>query len=130
MVVAVCYVRGASGRGLPPPAEPAPDGSWTQALLWGERLDRASPPQPIAAGWFRCAFIDAAGALLTCGAADPDNDGAAPGVLGHGEGVTRLAVPTPVPSLQSVRIRSVSAGMFHTLAVSDAGAAFSFGGNV
>ena len=37
-------------------------------------------------------------------------------------------MPTPVPSLQGVRIRSVSAG-FHTLAVSEAGALFSFGGN-
>ena len=36
-------------------------------------------------------------------------------------------MPTPVPSLQGIRLRSVSASDFHSLALSDQGVVFSFG---
>ena len=64
---------------------------------------------------------DSAGALLTCG-----RDDYGYGFLGHGEGVTPLAVPTPVPSLQGVKIRSVAVGDHHTLALGQGGV-YSFG---
>ena len=44
------------------PAElPAGESSWTQLLLWVERLHRAAPPLPIAVGFLHTAFAAADG---------------------------------------------------------------------
>ena len=65
--------------------------------------------------------MDVGGRLLTCG----KNLGH--GLLGQGEGVEESLVPRPVVGLGGVCIRTVAAGMYHTLACSDEGVAFSFG---
>ena len=111
------------GRTLPA-SLPAGEVSWTQALLWVERLHRASSPKAISAGATHSAFVDASGTMLTCGCiyTEPrlgSRGMTATGLLGHGSDVDRLSMPTPVPSLLSVRIHAVSAGSSHTLALSE-----------
>ena len=109
--------------------EPPPTRGATQQLLWEEHVALANPPQVVSSGEMHCAFI-IGGQLNTCGTETADVEDAL-GLLGHGIGETRLpmrlAHPTPVPSLQDVRVRSVSASERHTLVLSAAGAVFSFG---
>mmetsp|Transcript_5658 Transcript_5658/g.18123 ORF Transcript_5658/g.18123 Transcript_5658/m.18123 type:complete len:190 (-) Transcript_5658:143-712(-) len=101
--------------------------SWTQAALWEERRDRV-PAQPIAVGFSHVTFVDDSGRLLSCGTEDFDAGVDRPGLLGHGEGVRRLAQPTRLPVTgQRVRFRSVSSGVAHTLAVSERGDVFAWG---
>ena len=49
------------------------------------------------------------------------------GVLGQGEGVAESAVPRAVAGLGGLRILTVAAGRYHTLACSDEGVVYSFG---
>ena len=52
-----------------------------------------------------------------------------PGLLGHGEGVTQLNTPTRLPStLGGERAVSVSAGEYHSLALTAGGSVWSWGG--
>ena len=66
--------------------------------------------------------MNSEGRLLTCGA---NLHGTTAG-LGHGASDV-VAVPTLVVGLAAVRMASVSAGAFHTLALSEEGTVYSFG---
>ena len=116
----------AAQRGEPVPASrPLGEASWTQMLAWRD-WRTTLPRQTVATGMHHTAFIDAGGALLTCGTEEaPDDESGC--LLGHGRTVRLLATPTAVPALLGVRVHSVSAGDHHTLALTESGAAFSFG---
>ena len=58
---------------------------------------------------------------------DEDDVEELPGLLGHGEGVLQLKTPTSLPSLGGERTVSVSAGDYHSLALTADGAAWSWG---
>ena len=82
----------------------------------------------VAVGFSHVTFVDDSGRLLSCGTEDFDAGVDRPGLLGHGEGVRRLAQPTRLPVTgQRVRFRSVSSGVAHTLAVSERGDVFAWG---
>ena len=85
-------------------------------------LRESNPPARAAAGDRHSLFIDGEGRLSSCG-----GEGA-PGLLGHGEGVTRLNTPTRLPStLSGERAVSVSAGAYHSLALTSSSAVWSWG---
>eukprot|EP00966_Prymnesium_polylepis_P163698 3784141-Prymnesium_polylepis.1 len=90
-----------------------------QALLWGEWREWLAHRLTIGAGTYHTAFVSGEGRPLTCGF-DEDDDGR----LGHGEEVTVVPVPTVVPGLAAVRVISVAAGNYHTLALSDEGSVY------
>jgi alpha-tubulin suppressor-like RCC1 family protein len=73
----------------------------------------------------RSFFVDANGALLTCGKEEQ------PGLLGlqrvTGQTPFTAVVPTPVPSMAGIRIRSVVADYDCNLAVSEEGQLFAWG---
>jgi len=79
-----------------------------------------------AAGVHHSVFIDGKGRLSSCGSA-PNH---IRGLLGHGEGVTRLITPTRLVSmLGAERAVSVWAGLNHSLALTAPdGAVWSWGG--
>ena len=62
-------------------------------------------------------FISPEGTLLSCGTEWDVDGNPTPGLLGHGElaeeelPANSIHVPTPLPGLASVRIRSVAAGV-------------------
>eukprot|EP00966_Prymnesium_polylepis_P136180 3146648-Prymnesium_polylepis.1 len=91
-----------------------------QALLWGERRERLACRPTIAAGGCHSAFVSAEGRLLTCGKHEDEHF---PVGLGHGEEEV-VSVPTAVPGLAAVRVSSVAASSFHTLALSEDGAVY------
>lgn len=95
---------------------------WIQQLCWDERRRVLRKEGAAGGGETHAVFVDSSGCLLTSGF-----DIEEAGVLGHGSGVTRLEVPTAVPALMGVCIRSISVGDYHTLALTQAGAVFSFG---
>ena len=105
-------------------ALPVGDMSWTQCLIWEERRLMACAPPVASCGVRHSAFVGEGGQLLTCGS---DNGW---GFLGQGEGVVETAVPRAVTGPGGVRIRTVAAGFYHTLACSDEGVAYSFGHGV
>ena len=72
-------------------------------------------------GYYHIAFVDAGGQLLTCGGMNSGRS------LGQGPDVHRSEVPRAVAGLNGVRVISVAAGWWHTLAVSDEGTVYSFG---
>ena len=116
----------AAAAGLRVP-ETLPEGetSWTQKLCWDERRRRFGRPSVVAGGMYHSLILDASGRLLSCGNATLD--GGRPGLLGHGAAVEHLDVPRPVPSLLHMRIRTLAAAEFHSLALSESGAAYSWG---
>ena len=118
-------------------ALPAGETSWTQWLLWEERRLLLACTPVVASCAFHSVFVDAGGQLLTCGrdpsmipgivpgGADPSE---VPSLLGQeAEGVNESLVPRVVVGLGGVRIRTVAAGEFHSLACSDEGVTYSFG---
>jgi len=114
----------AQERGFELPALPEDEGCPLRWLCYSALLCEANPPARAAAGVRHSLFIDGEGRLSSCGCA-PDH---APGLLGHGEGVTRLNTPTRLPStLGGERAVSVSAGGFHSLALTANGAVWSWG---
>lgn len=116
----------AAASGFPAPdVLPVGHCSWTQCLLWDERRRRFRDRAVVAGGMYHSVLIEGGGQVLTCGNALLD--GGRPGLLGHGELIQRLATPTPIPALAAVRIRSVAAAEYHSVAVSDGGAAYTWG---
>ena len=107
---------------------PAYESSWTQALCWRERRLGVTR-NTVAASTFHSAFVDTQGQLLTCGkpARDDPEEDLPPGLLGHGEALRALRRPRAIASLSSVRVYGVAAGSYHTLALTESGAVFSFG---
>ncbi len=108
---------------------PSSEASWVQYLLWIER--RGAPPAPISAGSMHCAFIDVQGRLLTCGTeltlGPEDLSETTPGLLGLGDDVLPVQLPTYVHAFESHRVRAVSAGEDHTLVLLKSGLIYSFG---
>ena len=107
-----------------------------QALCRGERRDCFQRQNKIAAGDYHSVFVSEEGRLMTCGT-HSFRDNPQP-ILGHSEsldgedlqvigGDSVLVVPRLVAGLADVRVRTVATGYAHTLAVSEAGAVYSFG---
>ena len=93
-------------------------------LCYSALLCESNPPVRAAAGQYHSVFIDGEGRLSSCGSAPHY----VPGLLGHGEGVTRLNTPTRLPStLGGERAVSVSAAVYHSLALTADGAVWSWG---
>ena len=111
----------AQERGFELPAQPEGESCAVRWLCYSALLCESNPPARAAAGGRHSLFIDGEGRLSSCGSTPPY----LPGLLGHGEGVTRLNTPTRLPS--SLRAMSVSAGAAHSLALAAAGEVWSWG---
>ena len=114
----------AQERGFELPALPEGEGCAVRWLCFMALLCESNPPTRAAAGARHSVFIDGEGRLSSCGG-PPDH---VPGLLGHGERVTRLNTLTRLPStLGGERAVSVSAVAYHSLVVTDGGAVWSWG---
>ena len=88
-------------------------------------LRRDQSRQTLAAGAMHSLFVAADGALLSCGVEkvvgiDGSTVAMLPGLLGHGllaDPIAGLRLPTPLPSMAGVRVRSVAANGRHSMAV-------------
>ena len=110
--------------GYEPPAQPEGESCAVRWLCFYALLRESNPPARAVAGERHSLFIDSGGRLSSCGSAPSY----APGLLGHGEGVTRLNTPTRLPSpLGGERVVAVSAGWAHNLAITADGAVWSWG---
>ena len=104
-----------------------------QVLLSLERQRAQLGRRTIAAGMSHSLFISPEGTLLSCGTEWDVDGNPTPGLLGHGElaeeelPANSIHVPTPLPGLASVRIRSVAAGVSLSLAVTSEGEVYSWG---
>ena len=126
----------AQERGYELPALPEDESCAVRWLCLSALLRESNPPARAAAGQYHSVFIDGEGRLSSCGTAPsyspmaPSHDHTpyALGLLGHGEGVTRLNTPTRLPStLGAERAVSVSAGDAHSLALTADGNVWSWG---
>ena len=117
----------AQERGFELPAQPEHEGCAVRWLCFAAQLCESNPPARLAAaGESRRVFIDGEGRLSSCGS--PPTWLFSPGLLGHGEGVTRLNTPTRLPSpLGGERAVSMSAASRHSLALTADGAVWSWG---
>ena len=114
----------AQERGFELPAQPEGESCAVRWLCFAALLCESNQPARAAAGNWHSLFIDGEGRLSSCGTAAEH----IAGLLGHGEGVTRLNTPTRLPSpLGGERAVSVSAGAFHNLALTGSGAIWSWG---
>jgi len=114
----------AQERGFELPAQPEGEGCAVRWLCYSALLREANPPARAAAGDMHSVFIVGEGRLSSCGCPPAH----VPGLLGHGEGVTRLNTPTRLPStLGGERAVSVVAGGRHNLALTSSGAVWSWG---
>jgi len=114
----------AQERGFELAAQPEGEGCAVRWLCLAALLRESNPPVRASTGRSHSVFIDGEGRLSSCGWAG----GLRPGLLGHGEGVTRLDTPTRLSStLGGERAVSVSAGVGHTLALTADGAVWSWG---
>ena len=110
----------AQERGFELPAQPEGESCTVRWLCYSALLCESNPPVRAAASFQHSLFIDGEGRLSSCGS--PPAYIPAPGLLGHGEGVTRLNTPTRLPSpLGGERAVSVSAGAAHSLALTTDG---------
>jgi len=112
----------AQERGYELPAVPEGEGCAVRWLCYSALLCESNPPARAAAGQSHSLFIDGEGRLSSCGTEgeedEEEGDEERSGLLGHGEGVLRLNTPTCLPStLGSERAVSVSAGLYHSLAI-------------
>ena len=102
------------------------------SLLWWDERRRASrawtKTSIVAAGETHSVFVDDAGRLLVCGT-EPDGLRGLLGADSPEPACSSFLLPTPVPSLSAVHIEAVAAGAFHTLALSQCGRIFSWGGD-
>jgi hypothetical protein len=93
---------------------------WVAYLARCVRQRRCPEAPPFAAGKQNGLFRDPSGRLLPCGT------GAS---VGHGDEDVVHVEPAPVASLSDVRVRSVAAGSYHSLALGWDGRVYSWGGN-
>ena len=112
----------AQERGFELPVQPEGESCAVRWLCFAALLRESNPPARAAAGYLHSVFIDGEGRLSSCGSAET-----VPGLLGHGEGVTRLNTPTRLPSTLDERVVSVSAGDAQSLALTADGAVWSWG---
>ena len=114
----------AQERGFKLPAQPEGESCAVRWLCFAALLCESNLPARAAGGARHSLFIDGEGRLSSCGKAESWT----PGLLGHGEGVTRLNTPTRLPTpLGGERAVSVSAGAVHSLAITADGAVWSWG---
>ena len=114
-------------RGYELPAQPEGESCAVRWLCYSALLRESNPPAKAAAGGYHSVFIDGEGRLSSCGS-EAGTLGYFPGLLGHDEGVTRLNVPTRLPSpLGGERADSISAGTIHSCALTAAGSVWSWG---
>ena len=111
----------AQERGFELPAQPEGENCSVRWLCCSALLRESNPPARAAAGQTHSVFIDGEGRLSSCGSS---NDAE---LLGHGEGVTRLNIPTRLPSTLGERAVSVSAGEYNSLALTADGNVWSWG---
>ena len=83
----------AQERGFELPAQPEGESCAVRWLCYSALLRESNPPARAAAGVWHSLFIDGEGRLSSCG-----SEGSYPGLLGHGEGVTRFNTPTRLTS--------------------------------
>ena len=114
----------AQERGFELPAQPEDESCAVRWLCYSALLRESNPPVKAAAGLQHGLFIDGEGRLSSCGSAPSY---APQGLLGHGEGVTRLNTPTRLPSTLAERAVSVSAGEYHSIALTADGRVWSWG---
>jgi alpha-tubulin suppressor-like RCC1 family protein len=93
--------------------------SWVAYLARGVRPRRCRKAPPIAAGYDRTLIVDAA-RQLACGKH---------AAVGHGDAESSYIEPTPVAAMTGVRVRSISAGEDHSLALCWDGRVYSWGRN-
>ena len=110
----------AQERGFELPAQPEGESCAVRWLCYSALLRESNPPARAAADRAHSLFIDGEGRLSSCGTAQE--------LLGHGEGVTRLNIPTRFPlTLGGERAVSVSAGLNHNLTLTAGGSVWSWG---
>ena len=113
----------AQERGFELPAQPEDEGCAVRWLCFAALLRESNAPARAAGGARHSLFIDGEGRLSSCGKAEDWT----PGLLGHGEGVTRLNTLTRLPTLGDERAVSVSVGGGHSLALTADGDVWSWG---
>jgi len=124
--------RRATARGLRIGSSlPAGALSWVPYLLRCVPRDALRRQAPFSVGPGCSLFVDAELRLLTCGT---ENSGAGELLLGHDWGadidpneLRAIGSPTPVPSMQGIRIVSVATSCEHCLALSAEGEVYSWG---
>ena len=119
-------LRAAEACRVVPAARPDREAGWVVYLL---RLDLYAGVQSlpvVAGGYAHTLFVDAERRLLSCGGGDDDDEEFHSDVLGHGHGDI-VPVPTPIPSMQGVRVSTVAASHSLSLAVTEAGQLYSWG---
>ena len=109
-------------RGFELPAQPEGESCAVRWLCYSALLCESNPPARALAGERHSVFIDGEGRLSSCGTAESWT----PGLLGHGEGVTRLNTPTRLPSTLEQAV-SVATGSLHSLALTADGAVWGWG---
>jgi hypothetical protein len=82
--------------------------------------DRCGFAPPIAVGQKHSLYVDASGRLLSCGKR---------AAVGHGDAHRSHPNPIPVAAMAGVRVRSVAAGVWHSLALGWDGRVHSWGQN-
>ena len=111
-----------AGRAVPA-ALPEREAGWVVYLLWQDLYAGVQSLPVVAGGYAHTLFVDAEQRLLSCGGGD---DEIASDVLGHGHGDI-VPVPTPIPSMQGVRVSTVAASHSLSLAVTEAGQLYTWG---
>jgi alpha-tubulin suppressor-like RCC1 family protein len=91
--------------------------SWVAYLTRCARQQRCREAPLIAAGECHTLFVDATGRLLSCGTGS---------AVGHGHKYT-VSLPTPVAAMAGIRVRSLAAGNYHSIALSWDGRVYSWG---
>jgi alpha-tubulin suppressor-like RCC1 family protein len=94
--------------------------SWVSYLARCARQRRCREAPPIAAGFVQTLFVDATGRLLACGT------GVA---VGHGDDNATTFAPAWVAAMAGIRVRSVTAGFRHSLALGWDGRVYLWGEN-
>jgi hypothetical protein len=94
--------------------------SWVTYLARCVRQRRCREAPPIAANVGQTLFVDAAAQLLRCGKN---------AAVGDSNESASFLVPTPVAAMGAVRVQSVAAGYFHSLALGWDGRVYSWGAN-
>jgi alpha-tubulin suppressor-like RCC1 family protein len=94
--------------------------SWVAYLARCARQRHCRQAPSIAAGNHQSVFLVASGQLLACGKGF---------AVGHGDEKVKYSCPTPVAAMAGIRMRSVAAGLGHSLALGWDGRVYSWGAN-
>jgi hypothetical protein len=120
VVAALCEHAFPGGVGIPSTRPVCCSESWAAYLARCARQRRCRVAPPIAVGSWHSICVDAEGRLLVCGKGAP---------VGHGQTGIVYPLPTPVIAIAGMRMRSVAAGIDHSLALGWDGRVYSWGNN-